>query len=236
MTRKRLFEHRLVDLPGLETIEHEGRRYYAAPDGFMYPSVTTVIGESLDKSALKRWRKRVGEEEAERIGRVARARGTRFHSVTEAYLMNEERLPHVASPIEVEAFRPVRDVLDRCVGAVFGAECSLWSPRLRTAGRADAVVEFDRLPTILDFKTSLRPKEERWILNYFLQATTYALMFEELTGIAVPQLAVLISVDHDSPQLFVKRTESYRDRVEEVFVNSRVEKELTRVDTGFIIE
>ena len=72
-------------------------------------------------------------------------------------------------------------------------------------------------PVILDFKTSSRLKEEKTIENYFLQATTYAMMIRELKGIEVPKLVILIAVENDLPQLFVKNTKDYEEQVIQVF-------------------
>jgi len=50
----------------LEQINTEAGRYYKTPAGVVYPSVTTVTG-LLTADAIKQWRKRVGEEEANRV-------------------------------------------------------------------------------------------------------------------------------------------------------------------------
>ena len=36
-------------------------------------------------------------------------------------------------------------------------------------------------------------------------------MFEERTGISVPRLAIIIAVDSDNPQVFVKKRNDYID-------------------------
>ena len=59
------------------------------PTGEMYPSVTTVLG-SRDKSWLYEWRKKVGEEEANRISQRAANRGTRLHKICEDYICNKK--------------------------------------------------------------------------------------------------------------------------------------------------
>ena len=223
--RTKLFEHRLIHLDPLDVVEVDNRRYYVTPDGARYPSVTTVIGESMDKRALEKWKQEKGAE-AELISAVARTRGTRFHAISESYLMNQDTLPFVASPIEIEAFSWVRDVIDKSVGVVRGVECPLYSDRLKTAGRADAVADFNGTCSVIDFKTARRAKTEKWILGYFLQAATYAVMFEELTGIATPQLAIVISVDNDLPQVFVKQVDEYRDRLEHLFKHQKNDKKV----------
>ena len=64
---------------------------------------------------------------------------------------------------------------------------------------------------MIDFRTSSKPKQERWIQNYFMQCSAYAVMVEERTQISVPYIAILIAVEGDSPQLFVKKSDEYID-------------------------
>ena len=93
----------------------------------------------------------------------------------------------------------------------------MYSDLLMTAGATDCIAEFDGVMTIVDFKTSTKIKKEEWIQNYFLQATAYAMMAEERHGVEVPQIAIMIAVDHEEPQLFVKPKYLYVDEVRELF-------------------
>jgi len=43
------------------------------------------------------------------------------------------------------------------------------------------------------------------------------MMAEERHGIEVPQIAIMIAVDHEEPQLFVKPKSLYIDQVRELF-------------------
>lgn len=187
------------------------------PGGARYASVTTQIGEASDHTKLDEWRRRVGEEEANRVSEQAKRRGTRFHSIAESYLRNEPCFPAGATPADIQNFRNAREVLDDRVGVVQGIECPLYSHTLKTAGRSDVVAEFDGFRSIIDFKTSKNPKQESWILGYFVQAATYAAMYGELTGNLIPQIVIIIAVDHDLPQVFVKRSVDYHERVLDVF-------------------
>ena len=42
-------------------------RSYLTPDGEALPSVTTILSRTKDKTFLKEWRARVGEEKAEKM-------------------------------------------------------------------------------------------------------------------------------------------------------------------------
>ena len=50
----------------LKRKEGDGR-LYLTPDGQALPSVTTILSRTKDKTFLKEWRARVGEEKAEKI-------------------------------------------------------------------------------------------------------------------------------------------------------------------------
>jgi hypothetical protein len=63
-------------------------RYYTDPDGNRYYSVTTVLS-ILNKAAIMAWRKRVGNEEANRISSQAATRGTKVHDMIEKYIVGE---------------------------------------------------------------------------------------------------------------------------------------------------
>ena len=49
-------------------------------------------------------------------------------------------------------------------------EKSLYSDHLQTAGRVDCIAEFDARLSVIDFKTSSKPKSAEWITNYFVKA------------------------------------------------------------------
>ena len=107
------------------------------------------------------------------------------------------------------------------VEIVYGNEIPLYSHELRTAGRTDLFCQVGGKNVILDFKTSSRHKSEKDIESYFLQATTYGLMIEELKQIEVPKIIVLIAVEGDKPQYFIKSTSQYKDKVRSIFKSYR---------------
>ena len=83
------------------------------------------------------------------------------------------------------------------------------SDLLRVAGRADCIAEWDGVLSVIDFKTSNKPKKKEWISNYFQQTAAYAVMFEERTKIPVNQLVVLIAVDNHQPQIFIEKRDNH---------------------------
>lgn len=203
----------LPTLSSIESIENESGRKYKLPNGDLVPSITTVLSY-FKKHRIIEWRNRVGEKEANRISRQASSRGTKFHTLMEKYLENkpmntiitESTMPHMR-----QAFSDALPVVNR-IDNIHFVECALFSERIKLAGRTDVVAEFDNKLSIIDFKTSSKKKKEEWIQDYFVQATAYAIMYEELTKIHVPQIVIIMSSDGvPEPQLFVKNPEDYVD-------------------------
>jgi genome maintenance exonuclease 1 len=214
---RKIFEHEFLTFEDLKTVTMHDKRYYELPNGTLAQSVTTRIGEASDKTALMEWRARVGQDEAQRITTQAANRGTAIHTICENYLMNEINYPKGSMPTNIDMFKSMKPVLDEHIGKIFALEAPLYSYALKAAGRTDCIAEWDNVPSIIDFKTSRKPKKEEWIENYFLQATCYALMAEERTNMIISQFAIVIAVDHENPQVFVKDKKQYIEKVKQIF-------------------
>ena len=103
----------------------------------------------------------------------------------------------------------MKTILDKRLNNVWFQEEFLYSDRLKCAGQVDCIAEFDGQLSIVDFKTSRKPKKEEWITSYFIQASFYAAAFYERTGIPIKQGVILISVDGSEPQVFTINTYDY---------------------------
>lgn len=203
------FKHIGCDIDyDLETETVNGKRFYRTPEGLLYPSVTTITSQH-GKDKILEWRKRVGEEEANRISTKASSRGTRVHKICENYLNNEEDYARKTMPDSVVMFKSIQPLLDEHVNNIHALEIPLYSHHLRVAGRVDCIAEYDGKLSIIDFKTSSKLKEESWIKGYFMQCSAYAVMYEERTGIPVPQIVIMIAVDSEHPQVFIKKRNDY---------------------------
>lgn len=203
--------------PLVAVMTDEGR-FYETPQGNRYPSVTTVLGRET-KEHIEQWKKRVGEKEAARILGQASSRGTQMHAICEDYLGNVEGFLHRKMPYSVAMFKSIAPIIDENINLVYGIEIPLYSDVLKTAGRCDLFCQFGGVNTIVDFKTSSKVKKKEWIDNYFIQATTYAIMVEERHGLTVPQVAIIMAVEDEQPMLFVEQTKDWTDRVHTVFLN-----------------
>ena len=196
---------------GMRTENRNGKRHYVTPEGKLYPSITTVLGE-LNKTSILEWRKRVGETEANKISTKASRRGTSVHSVCESYIKNEEGYLDGQTPNILELFKSIEPSLER-IDNIHGVELALYSNHFGLAGRTDLIAEFDGKLSVIDYKTSNRIKKKEWCDNYFAQGSFYAIAYEELTNIPVSQIVIIIAVDEDVPQLFVEHRNNWIDKI-----------------------
>ena len=98
----------------------EGRRYKIPGTDEFYESVTTAIGKaSKSKKAFFEWRKRVGEEEANRVSRVASKRGTKVHKIIEDYLNGKQDYLEGHMPPHIQLFKSVQGYLDTNIASVY---------------------------------------------------------------------------------------------------------------------
>jgi genome maintenance exonuclease 1 len=197
----------LPDLKPLSVEEIHGKRYYISPSGKKLPSVTTVLGH-FKKKQISEWRARVGDEQANRISTRAATRGTKFHNMMEKYLLNDNTLFEDIMPDMKQAFHDVKDAIDK-IDNIHYIEGQMFSERLGLAGRTDCIGEYDGVLSIIDFKTSLKPKKKEWIENYFEQGTAYAMMYEELVGNPIDNIVIIVSTDDGSQPLQIFQENKY---------------------------
>ena len=194
-----------IDQPEVEPISKDGVRYYPIPGADKYyPSVTSIT--SFKNAAFfAGWRKKIGEDEANRITARATQRGTAFHSITEDYLTGKLDLDSYLAnnPLSVRMFQSAKPTLNR-INNINCLETFLYSHYLGLAGRVDCIAEFDGELAVIDFKTSTKIKQEDYIEHYYVQETAYAAMFLELTGIEVKKIVTLITVEDGAVQVFEK--------------------------------
>ena len=210
-----MYKHNLFnfDYPDLISETKETGRTYESPEGNRFPSITTVLS-ILSEDALKAWRKKVGYEKAMKISRQAAWRGTQTHNALEMHVKNIE--PSLDNPLIEFLYKQVAYTLEDRLEEVNGIEQALYSDFLGVAGRVDLVGIFDGKRSIIDFKTSKRPKEESKIENYFIQATAYSLMFEEMFGIKIPNIVIIVGVDDEPTQVFKKKRKDYIKKLVEL--------------------
>ena len=204
----------ITDLPKLEQVEINGVRHYTANDGSIeipYPSVTTVLSSDKSKEdGIKKWRERVGEEEANRVSHTATQRGTAVHQIMEDYILDQEPITK-PMPIHLDTASRLKEKAERYMGDVKLVEGQLFSHHLRTAGTVDLVAEWEGEMAIVDWKTSKYAKKREYVESYFMQEAAYAVMFEERTGIPVTKLVTVIAYDkpYEGCQMFVEKRDNW---------------------------
>lgn len=213
-----------ISLPKMTRKTGKGGRKYFTPDGNAYPSITTVLS-LLSRDSIMKWRKRVGEEEANKISHQAATRGTSVHKLAEDYLDNVEDWNKDVLPNNLFTFSNIKDIIDHKVNNIWFQEEYLYSDRLQCAGQVDCIAEYDGELSVIDFKTSRKPKKVEWISNYFIQASFYAAAFYERTGVPIKQGVIIIAVDHNEPQVFKVNTHDYLQEFIKVRQMYREQKE-----------
>lgn len=199
-----------VELPELVSKTYpDGKRYYTLPDGTKLPSVTTVVG-AQKKQAIIEWRQRVGEEEANKISKRATSRGTNVHTICENYLNNKQDFMSGIMPDAVEYFLSIKPYLNR-INNIHYQETALWSKQLGLAGKVDCIAEYEGVLSVIDFKTASRPKSRDSILDYFWQTTAYGLMYEELVGIPIHEVVIIMAVADHEPLIYKEKVEHHID-------------------------
>ena len=191
-----MFKHVDLSLPKLTRETIDGVRYYSVPDEeelLKLVSITSVTSH-FNKDIFVNWRKKVGNEEADRITKAATTRGTDMHTLTEHYLKNDQVLPEVP-PISDFLFKISKGELNK-IDNIHSLEGALYSKQLGIAGTVDCIAEYDGELSIIDFKTSKKPKPRDWIEHYFVQAMAYGCMLYELKNISVKKLVIIMACEN----------------------------------------
>ena len=227
-----------------ETIKRtviNGFRYYEVSDetGIIgtFPSVTSVLGETADKSWLGGWEKRIGKDNAKRISEDAANRGTVMHKLCELYLnlpasmKPKDRLEQTLSIARLDDEIDKYDNRAKIVGGmlfynfvksnsfdeikkVIAQEKFLWTSR--HGGFAGTVDNVSQLNTdefaIVDFKTARKPKDEKYIEDYKHQVSAYAVAVYDRLNVKVNTCRIWISNEVTlAPQHFSMEPSEMRD-------------------------
>ena len=204
-----MFIHNEVSVPELSTKNLNRKRFYQTPDGKLYPSITTVL-QKRKMAGLMEWRKNVGDDVANYNARTAAHRGTKVHHMCEDFLNNNfDEETHKKNFLPYVLFGQMKPVLMQKVNNILAQECGLYTDKYRVAGRVDCIAEYNGVKSIIDFKTSRKERNDDWNESYYIQASAYAEMFEERTGIEINQIVILVVTEDGVVQEFVKDKGEY---------------------------
>ena len=209
----------------VKQINLEGKRLYEAPDGTKTPSVTTILSKTKDMTHLNAWKKRVGEQEAQRITTEAAGVGTAMHNNLERFLIGEERKPG-NNLVHVQANKMADEIIKNAlcdVDEIWGIEQALYFPELYS-GTTDLVGVYKGKPAIMDFKQTNKPKKEEWVEDYYMQLVAYALAHNEVYGTSINEGHVFMcsrACEYQqfdlTPDKFDYWTTKWLDRVEDYY-------------------
>lgn len=194
------------DYKELKRTSVDGKRLYENPWGNPVPSVTTILSatQSAEKRAgLAKWKKRVGDSEAQRIVTEASNVGSVMHNILEKWFKNEEYNPG-NNMVHKQAKGMAQIVIDNVepdIDEVWGSEVNLVAKDLY-AGTTDLVGMYKGKPTIMDFKQTNKPKKREWIDDYFMQGAAYAGAHNEMYGTDIANIAVFMCSRAGEFQLF----------------------------------
>jgi genome maintenance exonuclease 1 len=100
----------------------------------------------------------------------------------------------------------------------------MYSDKLKVAGTSDLIAEYNGELSIIDYKTKRKPQIDQYMYEYYLQTTCYAQMFQEVTGVKINQIVILVSSEKNSRQEFIKTCNDYVEpmtqRIEKYYLNN----------------
>jgi len=221
-----MYNHKTINLPEIKATTTDGVRLYETPEGNKYPSITTVLSVR-NKKGLFEWRKRVGDDVANYVARKAANRGTSVHHMCEDYINNDfDEEKHKKKFLPYVLFNQLRESVLQKIDNIYAQECGLYSDKYKVAGRVDCIAEYDGKLSIIDFKTSSKERSDDWNESYYIQASAYAEMFEERTGIEINQVAILVVTEDGVVQEFVKNKTEYLPLLSDVIKEWKVKNEM----------
>lgn len=180
-----------------------GKRLYENPFGDAVPSVTTILDKTKPAAkvkALNEWKKRVGEEQAQKITTEAADNGTKMHDILESWTKGIEHKGETTILSQLMADKIIENIHPH-LNEVWGAEVNLCYPNVY-AGTTDLVGVWKGKPAIMDYKQTNKPKKREWIDDYFMQGAAYALAHNDLYGTDIRDIAIFMCSRNCDWQLF----------------------------------
>lgn len=189
-----------------------GATWYETHDGKRAQRASKVVNEPFDPVA---WYDMCGgQSDGATVSSIINGIGTLTHRRIELYLRNEPA-PKWNLPYVNQYFGGIQPLLDNITNVMCN-EQAVYSPTLGIAGTIDCIADYKGVTSIIDFKTSTKPKKESDILSYFLQTTLYSRIFEEMTGVKIDRVAILMTVSGGQYKEFLKDTADYDTKLDTV--------------------
>lgn len=211
----------LLSMPKLSRYEPNrislnGKRHYQClgfpnvPDGMLLPSTTTVLSSMAPVGkimALLNWRKRVGDEEANRRTRLAANRGSWLHTILEDWFGEEDIEDYLAkAPDWKPYFQAVEPFLQLVGDPILIESAVAWwdeQEKIGYSGTLDmlATMEGTNNIALIDWKTSYKEKTDNQLCDYKRQLGAYAAAASQMYEIDIEEAYCVIAVyDPECPE------------------------------------
>lgn len=190
-----------------------GNRFYTRFNK-KYPSVSTVLSTTMpigQKMAIINWRKKLGND-ANQQQREITNRGTNFHKLIECFVKNQsiEVLKILEKPKMQKYLEYALPILKHLqTGKALLTESRVFSDKYGYAGTLDLLMYFSNPARVvlLDWKTSDKPKQEKYCHDHYLQLAAYANAVQETHKIKVSSATLCVFYDFQAPSIFNLSTE-----------------------------
>jgi genome maintenance exonuclease 1 len=167
-------------------------------------SPSRILDGTKDKTGLDAWRKRVGEEEANRIIEESQKIGKSLHTYIENSVwkfcnVRYQNHPPLINPI----YHPHADLVSKMgnivlekglknsLEEVYGLESYIYYS-IYFRGIIDLVGKYEGEDTIVDFKTKTKMPKEEWMEDWFMQVAAYGMAHNFRCGTNIKKGVVLL--------------------------------------------
>ena len=179
-------------------------------------SPSRVLNATSDKSFLEKWRKKIGDKEADRIVAHSIAVGKSMHSYLEGKIKNEEGdilynfNPNKKLATELAKLIITKGLKDK-LQEVWGVEARVHFGEYYR-GITDLVGVYEDEPCIVDFKQKRKPQYESYssVQNYFTQMAAYGMAHNRMCKTKIKKGVVLIATHDHKFQRFVLQGDAWR--------------------------
>ena len=196
-----------------ELIYRNGASFYQV-NGERFPRISEVLN-LLNSEGLQAWRKRVGDKVADMKCQIGIKRGKDVHAIIQAYLDNSCTCQFSDLLLANAMVDSAKPTLNR-ISKIRGTELPLFSHRLNVCGTADCIADFDGIASVIDFKTSEKPKRYEWCKRYFIQETFYSIAWEDMTNQPIEQLVTIIISENGEIQVLKEKRDDWILQLEEL--------------------
>ena len=190
-------------------------------------SPSRILDRTSDKSFLEKWRKKVGEEEADRIVAYSIAVGKSMHAYLEGKIKNEkENSLLIDDPNKAMATKLAKIIIKQGLKdklqEVWGVEAHLHFGNYYR-GIADLVGIYEDEPCIIDFKQKRKPQSKNYdsIKNYFTQAVAYGVAHNRMCKTKIRKGIILVATHDYKFQKFVVEGDAWRKHCRDFFTRLR---------------